>query len=227
MFYDSTFILLIPAILISMFAQQKIQSTFAKYSKVFSNSNYTGFDVARKILDRNGLSHVKIERVSGNLTDHYDPRTEILRLSDSVYGSKSIAAYGVAAHEVGHAIQHSERYMPLEVRNSLVPVVNFSSKIVWLLILAGLFLEITGFIQIGIVLFSAVVLFQIITLPVEFNASNRAIIQLENMGALYNDEIKSAKKVLDAAALTYVAAALTAVSQLIRLILISNRGRRR
>ncbi|MBN2285378.1 MAG: zinc metallopeptidase [Tissierellales bacterium] len=226
MYFDSTFIILIPAILISLFAQSKVKSTFVKYSNVKSNSSYSGFEVARSILDRNGLGHVRIEAVAGNLTDHYDPRNEVLRLSDAVYGRNTIAAYGVAAHEVGHAIQHAKHYMPLEIRNSLVPVVNFSSRVVWLLIIGGMLLSMTGLIQIGIVLFSAVVLFQIVTLPVEFDASRRAIVQLDDLGILYDDEIKGARKVLDAAALTYVAAALTAVSQLIRLLLISNRGRR-
>lgn len=225
-YYDSTFIILIPAILISMYAQQKVKGTFNKYSKVFSNSNYTGLDIARLILDKNGLEFVKIERIAGNLTDHYDPRTKVLRLSQPVYSNKSIASYGVAAHEVGHAIQHSRKYMPLEIRNSLVPVANFSSKIVWVLIILGFLLGITGLIQVGIYLFLAIVLFQLVTLPVEFNASNRAIVQLEGLGILHDDEIHNAKKVLDAAALTYVAAALTAISQLVRLIILSGYGRR-
>ena len=225
MFFDTSIVLLIPAIIISMYAQQKIQSTFAKYSRAFAQSNYTGFDVARKILDRNNLEEVKIEHIPGNLTDHYDPRTKILRLSDSVYDSRSIAAYGVAAHEVGHAIQHSSQYVPLVVRNTLVPVVSFSSKFVWILVMLGLFLGYMGLVQIGIVLFLGIVIFQLVTLPVEFDASNRAILQLEGLNFLQDDEIVNAKKVLNAAALTYVAAALTAVSQLIRLIMLSNRRR--
>lgn len=225
-YYDSTFLILIPAILISMYAQQKVKGTFAKYSKVFSSSNYTGLDIARLILDKNGLEYIKIERINGNLTDHYDPRTKVLRLSETVYGNKSIAAYGVAAHEVGHAIQHSNKYMPLEIRNSLVPVASFSSKIVWVLIILGFLLGIAGLVQVGIYLFLAVVLFQLVTLPVEFNASNRAIIQLEGLGILHDEEIHSAKRVLNAAALTYIAAALTAISQLVRLIILSRYGRR-
>ncbi|MDP3387637.1 MAG: zinc metallopeptidase [Eubacteriales bacterium] len=225
MFFDTSIILLIPAIFISMYAQQKIQSTFAKYSRAFAQSSYTGYDVARMILDRNNLDEVKIEHIPGNLTDHYDPRTKILRLSDTVYDSRSIAAYGVAAHEVGHAIQHSSQYAPLVVRNILVPVVSFSSKFVWILVLLGLFLGYAGLIQIGIVLFLGIVVFQLVTLPVEFDASNRAILQLEGLNFLQDDEIVNAKKVLNAAALTYVAAALTAISQLIRLIMLSNRRR--
>lgn len=225
-FYDSTFLLLIPAIIISMYAQQKIQSTFRKYSRVFSGGSYSGHDIARMILDKNGLENIRIEHVRGNLTDHYDPRSGVLRLSDSVYGNRSIAAYGVAAHEVGHAIQHSKRYMPLEIRNSMAPVVSFSSRVVWLIILLGFFLGIAGFIKIGVFLFLAVVIFQLVTLPVEFDASSRAIVQLESLGILYDDDIKGAKKVLNAAALTYVAAALTAVSQLVRLLILSGYGRR-
>jgi hypothetical protein len=225
-YFDSTFLLLIPAIIISMYAQQKIQSTFKKYSRVFPGVNHTGYDIARMILDKNGLEYISIEKVRGNLTDHYDPRSGVLRLSDSVYGNKSIAAYGVAAHEVGHAIQHSRKYMPLEIRNSMAPVVSFSSKIVWFVILLGFFLGIVGFIRIGVFLFLAVVIFQLVTLPVEFDASSRAIVQLESLGILYDDDIKGAKKVLNAAALTYVAAALTAVSQLIRLLILSGYGRR-
>jgi hypothetical protein len=225
-YFDSTFLLLIPAIIISMYAQQKIQSTFRKYSRVFSGGNHTGYDIARMILDKNGLEHIRIEHVRGNLTDHYDPRSGVLRLSDSVYGNKSIASYGVAAHEVGHAIQHSKRYMPLEIRNSMAPVVSFSSKIVWFVILLGFFLGAVGFIRIGVFLFLAIVIFQLVTLPVEFDASSRAIVELESLGILYDDNIKGAKKVLNAAALTYVAAALTAVSQLIRLLILSGYGRR-
>jgi len=208
-----------------MYAQQKIQSTFAKYSRAYASSSMTGYDVARMILDENNLQHVKVEHVKGNLTDHYDPRTKVLRLSDSVFGSKSIAAYGVAAHEVGHAIQHANSYAPLQFRNSMAPVVGFSSKFSWILILAGLFLGAVGLLQIGIFLFSAIVLFQLVTLPVEFNASNRAIAQLEGLHFLKTEELGAAKKVLDAAALTYVAAALTSVSQLIRLLMLANRRR--
>ncbi len=225
MFFDSTFIILIPAILISMYAQQKVQNTFAKYSQAYSQSSYTGYDIAQRILANNGLHHVKIEQSKGHLTDHYDPRTQVLRLSQSVYGSRSIAAYGVAAHEVGHAIQHANRYVPLEFRNLMVPVVSFSSKVVWVLVLLGLFLGFAGLFQVGIILFSAIVLFQLVTLPVEFNASNRAIMELEGLDLLQNEELGQAKKVLDAAALTYVAAALTALSQLFRLIMLSGRRR--
>ena len=219
MIYDSTFFLLIPAIIISMYAQQKIQSTFAKYSRAYASSSMTGYDVARMILDENNLQHVKVEHVKGNLTDHYDPRTKVLRLSDSVFGSKSIAAYGVAAHEVGHAIQHANSYAPLQFRNSMAPVVGFSSKFSWILILAGLFLGAVGLLQIGIFLFSAIVLFQLVTLPVEFNASSRAISALRSQGMLNENELQGTARVLNAAALTYIAAATMALLQLLYFLL--------
>lgn len=217
-------IFIIPALLLTMYAQGKISSTFNRYSQIASNSGYTGSQVARIILDRNGLHEVAIERVQGNLTDHYDPRTRVLRLSSPVYNSSSVAAISVAAHEVGHAIQHSEGYAPLSIRNTLVPVANFGSRISWLLIVLG-FVVSNTLINIGIILFLGVVLFQLITLPVEFNASNRALEQLEN-GVAPRETIPGAKKVLNAAALTYVAAAFTAIAQLARIILLSNRRRR-
>jgi uncharacterized protein len=221
MFYDWTFIILIPAIVISAIAQIKIKSTFSRYSKVSNINGYTGAQVARMLLDDNGLFDVPVELVRGKLTDHYDPSRRVLRLSDEVYSGNSVASVGVAAHETGHAIQHSKKYFPLVFRNSIVPVVNFSSNASWILLLLGMFTRTTGLINIGIILFSAVVLFQLITLPVEFNASNRALNILESKNVLYGDELKGAKSVLSAAALTYVAAALMAMLQLLRLILIS------
>jgi Zn-dependent membrane protease YugP len=222
-FFDPTMIILIPAMIISFWAQTKISSTYSKYSQVRAINGYTGQQVARMILDEAGLFDIRIEVVNSKLGDHYDPSNRVLRLSPEVYSSGTIAAAGIAAHEVGHAIQHKERYAPLVARNSIVPVVNLGSSMSWILFLAGLFLGIRPFVTIGILLFSGVVIFQLITLPVEFNASTRALNILKSRGILYGDESKSAQKVLDAAAMTYVAATLMAISQLVRLIAISNR----
>jgi len=227
MFYfgDSTFILLIPAILFSLYAQTKISGTFQKYSRVASRSGYTASDVARRILDMNGLQNVRIERIRGSLTDHYDPRHHVLRLSDTVHNSTSIAALGVAAHEAGHAVQHSTGYVPLFMRNTIAPIASFGSSMSWILIMAGLFMQWFELIQIGIIFFLAVVVFHLITLPVEFNASKRAVAMLTDSGVITRDEVAPARKVLSAAALTYVAAALTAVLQLLRFVLLANRRR--
>lgn len=223
MFFDRSFVLLIPAIIISFWAQSKISSTFDKYSRIRNTKGYTGADVARIILDANGLNYVPIEVIPGKLTDHYDPRNKVMRLSPDVFHSNSVAAIGVAAHESGHAIQHKEHYSPLEIRNFIVPAVNFSSNASWIILLLGMFLGSPYIIRFGIILFAAVVVFQLITLPVEFDASKRAIGILENRNILYAEELKGAKEVLNAAAMTYVAAALMAISQLIRLIGISRR----
>lgn len=220
-FYDSTMIILLPAIIISAFAQFKIKASFSKYSKVNSTNGYTGAQVARILLDDAGLFNIPVEIAPGKLTDHYDPSKRVMRLSEEVYYGTSVAAIGVAAHETGHAIQHKEHYVPLELRNSIVPAVNFSSNASWLLFFIGIILSIPSLINIGIILFSAVVVFQLITLPVEFNASSRALKILESRNILYGDEIRGAKSVLSAAAMTYLSAALMAISQLIRLILIS------
>lgn len=220
-FYDSTMIILLPAIIISAFAQFKIKSSFRKYSKVNSVNGYTGAQVARMLLDDGGLFDIPVEIVPGKLTDHYDPSKRIMRLSEDVYFGTSVAALGVAAHETGHAMQHKEHYIPLKLRNSIVPAVNFSSNASWLLFFIGIILSISPLINIGIILFSAVVIFQLITLPVELNASSRALKILESRNILYGDEISGAKSVLNAAAMTYLSAALMAISQLIRLVLIS------
>ncbi len=220
---DSTFILLIPAILFSLYAQTKISSTFQRYSRVAGRKGYTASNVARIILDSKGLGNVRIERVRGNLTDHYDPRNRVLRLSDSVHNSTSIAALGVAAHEAGHAVQHSVGYIPLSIRNTIAPIAGFGSSMSWIFIMIGLLMRWFELMQIGIIFFTVVVLFQIITLPVELNASKRAIVMLTDNGILAGEEIGPAKKVLSAAALTYVAAALTAVLQLLRFIMLANR----
>ncbi len=222
-------VLVVPAIIISLYAQTKVSTTFSKYSKMQNIRGMTGSDVARRILDMNGLSNVIIEHVKGNLSDHYDPKSKILRLSDSVFSSKSVAALGVAAHECGHAIQHAKGYTPLRIRHAVFPVVQLSSSASVPLIIMGIIFNTPYLIDIGIVLFAAVVFFQLVTLPVEFNASARALSILEETGFLSNnngtDEIKSAKKVLSAAALTYVASALVAAMQLLRFIIIANNRR--
>lgn len=225
MFYDSTIIILIPAILLALYAQMKVKSSFDKFSRVPSQNGYTGAQAARELLDSYGLFDVPVEITAGTLSDHYDPSKRVMRLSSEVYYGKSIASIGVAAHETGHAVQHKESYSPLVIRDTIVPAVNFSSQLSWILILIGLFFTRGSIlINIGIILFSVVVFFQIITLPVEFDASKRALKILKSRGILYDNELKGAKNVLDAAALTYVAAALTAILQLARLIMI---GRQR
>ena len=228
MFYpyyiDPTYLILIPAILISAWAQFKVSSTFNKYSTVRSINGYTGAQVARILLNDAGLQEVEIQQVPGRLSDHYDPRAKVLRLSSDVYGSTSVASIGVAAHEVGHAIQDEESYSALVFRNAIVPVVNFSSSLSWILFFIGILFSYSTLVTIGIILFSVVVLFQLVTLPVEFNASSRALKILEARGILYDKEVDGARKVLSAAALTYVAATLMAVLQLVRLIAISNRN---
>lgn len=230
-YYDPTMLLLIPALLLAIWAQFKVSSTFNKYSKINTMRGMTGADAARLILDRNGLSNVKVQHIQGELTDHFDPRTNIVSLSDATYSSRSIGAIGVAAHECGHAVQHAAGYVPIRVRNAIVPVVSFCSKIAMPIILIGIVCAAFGgffpiLIDIGIIMYAATVLFQIITLPVEFNASSRAIKTLEQYDVLSNDELKGAKKVLSAAAMTYVAAAFSAIMSLLRLILISNNRRR-
>lgn len=221
-FGDVGFILLIPTIIFSLYAQSKVKNTFNKYLKKQSESGYTGYQVARAILDRNGLQDVNIEITKGRLSDHYDPRKRVLRLSSDVYQRSSVASVGVAAHEVGHAIQHAEGYFPLILRNNIAPVAGFGAKFVWLLVFGGLILGMGNLVNIGIFLYLAVVAFQLITLPVEYNASNRAIEQLNN-GIIAAADVKPTKKVLSAAALTYVAATLVGIAQLIRLILLGNR----
>ena len=218
-------VLIVPAIIISLIAQTKVSSTFSKFSRIANIRGLTGAEAARRILDMNGLSGV-IEHVKGNLTDHYDPKSRVLRLSDSVFSSKSVAALGVAAHECGHAIQHAKAYAPLKIRNSVFPVVNISSSLAVPIIMLGLIFNTPFLIDAGIILFSAVVFFQLVTLPVEFNASRRALAILEDSYFLEGSEIKSARKVLSAAALTYVASAILSAMQLLRLILISNNRRR-
>lgn len=224
--YDSTMLVLIPAIILALYAQYKVQSTFQRYLQVANRNGYTGAQVARRILDEQGLTDVSIEQIGGLLTDHYDPRKRVLRLSREVYYGNSIAALGVAAHESGHAVQHAYGYAPLSIRNAIVPIVNFSSRAAFIFIFAGLFLTgSTLLLDIGIYMFAAVVLFQLITLPVEFNASSRAVEMLAGGGYISSDEERHVRKVLNAAALTYVASAATALSQLLRLFMIRDRRR--
>lgn len=221
-FYDPTYFLVIIGVILSLWASARVKSTFAKYSNVRSMSGYTGAQAAERILRSSGIGDVRIEHINGNLTDHYDPRTKVLRLSDSVYGQTSVAAIGVAAHECGHAIQHAKGYAPLQIRSAIVPIANIGANISWPMIILGMLLGSAGgvFIQIGIILFSASVLFQLVTLPVEFNASNRAVNILGESGILYETEVSQTKKVLGAAALTYVAAAAGSILQLLRLLLL-------
>ena len=221
---DPTWIIILPALILTLWAQFKVNSTFEKYSGVRSMRGMTGADVARRILDLNGLHNVQVVHTPGNLTDHFDPRTNVVRLSDSVYGSSSVAAIGVAAHEVGHAVQHATGYAPIKLRNTIVPVVNVCSTLAIPLFIMGMvFGTFPILMDIGIWLFAAAVLFHIVTLPVEINASRRAIATLDSNYILEGDEIKGAKRVLSAAAMTYVASAAMAVMQLLRLILVRNR----
>ena len=218
-YFDPTYILVLIGAVLCMWASFRVNSTFKKYNRVRSRSNMTGAQAAAELLQRNGIYDVQIEHESGNLTDHYDPRSKVLRLSDATYKSTSVAAIGVAAHECGHAIQHNEEYMPLKIRSAIVPFANFGCKFGIPIILLGLFFG-QFFVQLGIWVFALSVLFQIITLPVEFNASNRAVTLLEDYGILDSEENGQCKKVLRAAALTYVAAAASSILQLLRLILL-------
>ncbi len=216
---DITYIVLVmPALIFAMYAQSKVNTTFKKYSTVSNKHGYTGAEIARRILDMNGLGSVLIERVSGNLTDHYDPKSNVVRLSDSTYSSTSVAAIGVAAHEVGHAIQHAEGYTPIKIRNSIVPIVQIASYAAWPLAIFGILLSFSSLANFGVILFGLVVLFQLITLPVEFNASNRAIKTLGNNAILDKEELAASKSVLSAAAMTYVASAAVAIANLLRLL---------
>lgn len=225
--FDWTYLMVLAGAILSLIASAKVNSTFQKYARVRSMSGLTGAQVARRILDRNGLSEIPVEHVSGNLSDHYDPSSRVLRLSDSTYNSPSVAAIGVAAHECGHAIQHKESYGPLKLRTAIVPAANIGSRLGMPIILLGLVFGGGGsvLVNIGIWVFSLAVLFQIITLPVEFNASNRALAMLDDYGILGQDEKRKAKSVLSAAAMTYVAAAAASILQLLRLMILFG-GRR-
>ena len=220
-------VLVLPAVIISLLAQIKVKTTFNKYAKVYARGGRTAANAARMILDKNGLYNVSIERVGGDLSDHYDPRANVVRLSDTVYGSNSVAAIGVAAHEVGHAIQHAENYAPIRIRTAIIPVTNFGASFSPILILVGLLMGSYPLAIFGIALYSLMAVFQLVTLPVEFNASARAIKTLDSEAILSRDEVADARKVLSAAAMTYVAALLVSLAQILRLLLIVGGGRRR
>ena len=228
-YWDPTYILVVIGAVICMIASARVKGTFNKYSQLRSMSGMNGAQVAQRVLQAAGIYDVQVRHVSGSLTDHYDPRTKTVNLSDPVYNATSVAALGVAAHECGHAIQHAKSYAPLSIRSALVPIAIFGSMLAWPVILIGLFFNTRSsglIIDIGILLFSAAVLFQLVTLPVEFDASRRALVMLRTQGILADDELKYTRRVLKSAALTYVASAAAAILQLLRIILITN-GRRR
>ncbi len=228
--YDYSYLLLlIPVLIFSLWAQTSVSSTFNKFNRITNKRRMTGFDAARMILDRNGLYHVRIEHIQGNLTDHYDPKADVIRLSDAVYNTASIAAVGVAAHEAGHAVQYATNYGPIRLRASIVSLTQFSSRWAIYILMFGILLSFGFLAKIGFWLYAVVAFFQLVTLPVEFNASRRALTALEDGGALDREELSGAKKVLSAAAMTYVAALLSAIVQLLRLwsIVQSNERRRR
>lgn len=222
---DASFLILIPAMIFALYAQNKVSSTYALYSQRASASGMSGGDVARGLLNDAGLGHVRVEVAEGRLTDHYDPRQQVLRLSRENYGRPSVAAMAIAAHEVGHAVQHAHAYGPLALRNGLVPVVTLTTNLAWPLFFIGLIMASTTLLDIGIWLFVGAVAFQVITLPVEFNASSLAVALLERGGYLHAGEVDGARDMLQAAALTYVAATAVAVSQLLRMMLLRNRRR--
>jgi len=229
---DWTYIVLVlPAVILALIAQARVNSVFTKYSKISSKRGFTGAQAARRVLDANGLSNVRIERVSGKLTDHYDPRANVIRLSDATHDSTSAAAIGVAAHEAGHAVQHATGYLPIKVRAAIIPLTNIGSRLAVPLIILGIFLSYYGeqFLSIaylGVIAFSLSADFQLVTLPTEFNASRRALEAVENYNVLDSEEIGQMKKVLSAAAMTYVAALAVSLTQLLRLLLMVNRRRR-
>ncbi|MBO5109888.1 MAG: zinc metallopeptidase [Clostridia bacterium] len=230
---DWTYIIyVLPAILFAMWASSRVNTTFDRYSKVATRKGMTGRDAARAVLDANGLYHVRVERISGNLTDHYDPKADVIRLSDSTYGNSSCAAIGVAAHEAGHAIQHATGYVPIRIRTAIVPITNIGAKLSMPLILIGILLSALGeayavIAYAGVACFALSTLFQLVTLPTEFNASRRAVAAIEDCGMLDESETDGAKKVLSAAALTYVAALFVSIMQLLRLLAIVSRSSNR
>ena len=226
-YFDATYLIFIlPCVIITLICQVRVKSAFSKYSKIPNSRRMTGAQAAEYVLRHNGVTGVVIEHVAGNLTDHFDPRTNVIRLSDSVYGSASVAAIGVAAHEAGHAVQHANGYIPNKIRSAILPVANIGSKLSWILIILGFIFYArigTILLNIGIILFSASVLFTVATLPVEFDASRRALRCFRETNLIVGEEYNGAKKVLQAAAMTYVASAITAIMQLLRLIFISRR----
>lgn len=231
--FDWTYLVIVlPCLILSMLASSSVNSTFNKYAKVNSIRRLTGAEAAQRVLSANGVRGVRIERVSGNLTDHYDPKTNVIRLSDSVYGSTSVAAIGVAAHEAGHAVQYAQNYGPIKVRAAIIPITNLGSKLAMPLILAGILLSFLGtfsntLVYLGILAFSLSIVFQLVTLPVEFNASRRAMEAIETAGLLTHEEQQGARKTLKAAAMTYVAATAVAVAQVVRLLVLFGGRRRR
>lgn len=225
MYYDSTYILVVIAFLLTMFASFGVQSTFKKYDKISNSRGLTGASAARKILDMNGLQHIRIEHVQGSLTDHYSPKEDVIRLSDATYNSDSVAAVGVAAHECGHAIQHQVGYLPIKIRNGIVPVVNICNRLSMPVFIIGLLMGFGELALLGAVLFGAVLIFQVVTLPTEINASRRAMKTLDESYMLEGDELKGARKTLTAAAMTYVAAVAATALQFLRLLALANRRR--
>ena len=223
-FIDQTYLVyVLPFIVLAMYAQYKVNSNYNHYAQVRNQNNLTGAQVARRILDQNNLQHISIKRIAGNLSDHYDPRSKTVNLSEGVYDYPSLSAASIAAHEVGHAMQHAKSYAPLKIRSAIAPVVSFASNFVFIFIAIGFLFVSDTFINIGIILFASTLIFQLVTLPVEFDASRRAIKQLET-GIISSQEKKGAKKVLRAAALTYVAATLVSIGQLVRLLSLSGRN---
>ena len=225
MYFDSTILILIPAILFALWAQFRVKNTYAKYSREFAG--LTGAETARMVLEMNGVNDVTIEPIAGELTDHFDPKTNTIRLSKGVYDVTSVAAVGIAAHEAGHAVQYAVGYSPIKLRTAIIPVTQIGSTLSWPILLVGLLLGSETLAMAGVLLFCAVVLFQLVTLPVEFNASNRALDTLGASGYLQEEQLNGAGKVLRAAAMTYVAALAQALAQLLRLLMIANRGNRR
>ena len=226
--FDWTYLVFIlPCLVISMIAQTKVSSTFSKYSKIPNTRHITGVEAAQSALSAHGITNVRIERVAGKMTDHFDPRSNTIRLSEPVYDSPTIAAVGVAAHEAGHAVQHAQGYLPNKLRSAILPVCNVGSKISWILIIVGLFLPVQydWVLYLGILFYAASVVFTVVTLPVEFNASKRALAAIRNSTMLEGNEYSGARSVLSAAAMTYVAAAFTAIMSLLRLLVIANRRR--
>lgn len=221
----SYIVFVLPALIFALWAQFNVKTTFAKYSRVSSDKGMTGYDAARLILDRNGLGYVRIEQVAGDLTDHYDPKANVIRLSQSVYGAQTAAAVGVAAHEAGHAVQYAQNYFPVKVRSAIIPVTNLASTAAFPIFLLGIVFSFSTLAYIGVILFGASVVFQLVTLPVEFNASSRAVKALADSG-MSEDGVKAARKVLTAAALTYVAALASAIGNFLRLLLIAKRNDR-
>lgn len=226
-YFDWTILIVLPALIISVWAQIKVSTTYEQYSKIYNTKGLTGADAARKILDGHGLHHIRIEHIKGHLTDHYDPREGVIRLSDSVYGSVSAAAVGVAAHEAGHAVQHAQHYFPIRVRSKIIPATRFGSMLSIPIFFIGLIMASDVFLLLGIALYAIVAFFQLVTLPVEFNASARAMQVLRSEGMLNEEELTASRKVLTAAALTYVAALLTSLLTLLRLVVLAGGGSRR